>query len=156
MSQPLSLSFDECRDLLEGGVVGRVAMATPVGPRIVPVNYAVHDNAIVFRTAPYSQLGTYAGDNELAFEVDHFDYESHQGWSVVATGRGRVVDDHDEIQVIRKGWGPRPWAAGVRNLYLKLVWRELTGVRLGADWTRESMMPQRRTVDSRLDAQATP
>lgn len=44
------------RNLLVDGVVGRVARATPVGPRIVPVNYLVHEDAIVVRTAPYSRL----------------------------------------------------------------------------------------------------
>lgn len=146
MTQTVEMSTAECRELLEGGVVGRVAMATPVGPRIVPVNYAVHDAAIVFRTAPYSELSTYGWNTELAFEVDHLDYEAHQGWSVVAIGRAHVVESQDEIQRIRGHWDPRPWAAGSRNLYVKLVWRDLTGVRLGSDWTRSSMMPQRRTV----------
>ena len=88
-------------------------MATPVGPRIVPVNYSLHGDAIVFRTAPYSELSTYGWDTDLAFEVDHLDYEAHQGWSVVAIGRAHVVDDPDEVQRIRREWEPRPWAAGV-------------------------------------------
>lgn len=146
MNAPVHLGASECRDLLEGGVVGRVAMATPVGPRIIPVNYSVHGESIVFRTAPYSQLSTYGWDTELAFEVDHLDYETHQGWSVVAVGRASVVDDPDEVQVIRREWEPRPWASGSRNLYVKLPWRELSGVRLGDDWTRQSMMPVRRTM----------
>ena len=146
MNAPVHLAASECRDLLEGGVVGRVAMATPVGPRIIPVNYSVHAESIVFRTAPYSQLSTYGWDTELAFEVDHLDYETHQGWSVVAVGRASVVDDPDEVQVIRREWEPRPWASGSRNLYVKLPWRELSGVRLGDDWTRQSMMPVRRTM----------
>ena len=68
MNSSVQLSVSECRDLLEGGVVGRVAMATPVGPRIVPVNYSVHGDAIVFRTAPYSELSTYGWNADLAFE----------------------------------------------------------------------------------------
>jgi nitroimidazol reductase NimA-like FMN-containing flavoprotein (pyridoxamine 5'-phosphate oxidase superfamily) len=146
MNTSVALSPSECRDLLEGGVVGRLAMATPVGPRIVPVNYAVHGESIVFRTAPYSELSTYGWNTDLAFEVDHLDYETHQGWSVVAVGRAHVVDDPDEVQRIRAQWDPRPWAPGSRNLYVKLTWRELSGVRLGEDWTRASMLPQRRTV----------
>ena len=146
MNTSTALGPAECRELLEGGVVGRLAMATPVGPRIVPVNYAVHGDAIVFRTAPYSELSTYGWDTDLAFEVDHIDYETHLGWSVVALGRAHVVDDPDEVQRIRATWDPRPWAPGSRNLYVKVVWRELSGVRLGADWTRATMQPQRRTV----------
>ena len=140
------LAPQECRELLAGGVVGRVAMATPVGPRIVPVNYAVHDESIVFRTAPYSELSTYGWNTDLAFEVDHLDFETHLGWSVVAVGRAHVIDDPDEVQRIRAQWDPRPWAPGSRNLYVKLAWRELSGVRLGNDWTRATMQPHRRTV----------
>jgi len=146
MNASVQLGESECRELLAGGVVGRVAMATPVGPRIVPVNYSVHGDAIVFRTAPYSELSTYGWNADLAFEVDHLDYEAHQGWSVVAIGRAHVVDDPDEVQRIRREWEPRPWAPGSRNLYVMLPWRQLTGVRLGDDWTRRSMMPVRRTV----------
>jgi nitroimidazol reductase NimA-like FMN-containing flavoprotein (pyridoxamine 5'-phosphate oxidase superfamily) len=136
----------ECRELLAGGVVGRVAMATPVGPRIVPVNYSLHGDAIVFRTAPYSELSTYGWNTELAFEVDRLDHEAHQGWSVVAIGRAYVVDDPEEVQAIRHAWEPRPWAPGSRHLYVKLPWRELTGVRLGDDWSRRSMMAERHPV----------
>jgi nitroimidazol reductase NimA-like FMN-containing flavoprotein (pyridoxamine 5'-phosphate oxidase superfamily) len=143
---PAELTRDECVGLLRGGVVGRVAMATPVGPRIVPVNYAVHGDAVVFRTAPYSELGTYGWDTELAFEVDQLDYAKHQGWSVVVVGTAHVVEDADEVADIRRLWDPRPWASGTRTLYVKLTWRQLTGRRLGDDWSRSSEMPYRRTV----------
>ena len=138
MNTVVQLGVSECRDLLAGGLVGRVAMATPVGPRIVPVSYTVHGDAIVFRTAPYSELSTYGWDTDLAFEVDRLDYDAHQGWSVVALGRAEVVDDPEEVQRIRQAWEPRPWAPGSRNLYVKLAWRELTGIRLGDDWVRRA------------------
>ncbi len=146
MNGSVPLDASACGALLAAGVVGRVAMATPVGPRIVPVNYSVHGEAIVFRTAPYSELSTYGWDTELAFEIDHLDYEAHQGWSVVALGRAHVVDDPDEVQRIREAWNPRPWAPGTRNLYVKLVWRELSGVRIGNDWSGRPMMPVRRSL----------
>jgi nitroimidazol reductase NimA-like FMN-containing flavoprotein (pyridoxamine 5'-phosphate oxidase superfamily) len=147
MTSSVLLGPSECRDLLAGGVVGRVAMATPVGPRIVPVSYSLHGDAIVFRTAPYSELSTYGWDTDLAFEVDDLDYETHQGWSVVAVGRAHVVSDLDEVQRIRREWEPRPWAPGTRNLYVALVWRELTGVRLGNHRLQsQAMTPVRRIV----------
>lgn len=146
MAQPVELTVEECRELLNGGVIGRVALATPVGPRIVPVNYSVHGQSVVFRTAPYSELGTYGWNTDLAFEVDNIDYDKHQGWSVVLLGRAELVEDPDELREIRAGWDPRPWAGGQRNLYMKLTWRDITGRRLGNDWSPESMMPVRRTV----------
>lgn len=146
MSAPVELTIEECLSLLSGGVIGRVALSTPVGPRIVPVNYAMYDDSVVFRTAPYSELGTYAWNNEVAFEVDHIDYERHQGWSVVVLGRAELVEDPRELREIKQRWDPRPWAGGQRNLYLKLIWRDVTGRRLGEDWDRETMMPVRRTL----------
>jgi nitroimidazol reductase NimA-like FMN-containing flavoprotein (pyridoxamine 5'-phosphate oxidase superfamily) len=146
MSAPVELTIEECLELLSGGVIGRVALSTPVGPRIVPVNYAVYDDAIVFRTAPYSELGTYGWNNEVAFEVDHIDYERHQGWSVVVLGRAELVEDPQELRDIKQRWDPRPWAGGQRNLYMKLTWHDVTGRRLGQDWDRDTMMPVRRTL----------
>ena len=127
---PAELSVEECRDLLSRHVVGRVALATPGGPRIVPVNYAMHEDSIVFRTAPYSELGTYGWDTELAFEVDHIDEERHSGWSVIALGRGSLIEDPGELAEIRGRWDPHPWAGGSRQLYMRITWRTLTGRRL--------------------------
>jgi nitroimidazol reductase NimA-like FMN-containing flavoprotein (pyridoxamine 5'-phosphate oxidase superfamily) len=130
MNRPIELTQDECRELLGAGQVGRVAVATPNGPRIVPVNYAVDGDALVFRTAPYSELGTYGLNADIAFEVDQLDYEEHQGWSVVAVGRATPVDDPADVAEIRSSWDPNPWVGGRRNLYLRLVWRDLTGRRI--------------------------
>lgn len=145
MKDVVELTFRECLDLLQGGVVGRVAVSTALGPRIVPVNYAMHDDAVVFRTSPYSELGSQGPGSEAAFEIDHLDYDRHQGWSVVALGRLEAVPV-EELEDVRKVWEPRPWAGGVRNLYLKLTCREISGRRLGHDWSRSTMMPVRRVL----------
>jgi nitroimidazol reductase NimA-like FMN-containing flavoprotein (pyridoxamine 5'-phosphate oxidase superfamily) len=149
MAESYELSRDDCERLLQGGVAGRVAVSTPSGPHIVPVNYSLVDDAIIFRTTPYSVLGTYGRNTQLAFEVDHFDYEEHRAWSVVARGRGDAISDPDEIQRIREQWPPRPWADGQRNLFFKLPWSELTGRRIGTGWTRDNEMPARRTLSVR-------
>ncbi|MCX6395798.1 MAG: pyridoxamine 5'-phosphate oxidase family protein [Propionibacteriales bacterium] len=131
MAEPHELSTEECDRLLRSGVVGRVALSSPDGPHIVPVNYSVVDDMVVFRTTPYSVLGTYGRNAQLAFEVDHFDDEYETGWSVVARGRADAVLDADEVQRINEAWRPRPWASGSRNLYLAVRWSELSGRRLG-------------------------
>jgi nitroimidazol reductase NimA-like FMN-containing flavoprotein (pyridoxamine 5'-phosphate oxidase superfamily) len=148
MAMSYELDRDECERLLRGGVVGRVALATPSGPHIIPINYSVVDNAIVFRTTPYSLLGTHGRNAQLAFEVDHFDYSDHRGWSVVARGRGDAVTDSAEIQRVRDMWPPRPWADGQRNLFFKLFWSEISGRRLGEGWTHDNEMPVRRTMST--------
>jgi nitroimidazol reductase NimA-like FMN-containing flavoprotein (pyridoxamine 5'-phosphate oxidase superfamily) len=146
MNDPVELTLEECLHLLNGGVVGRVGMSTPAGPRIIPVNYAMYDDTIIFRTSPYSELGSYAWNTDLAFEIDQIDYERHQGWSVLAMGRGEIIDDRLELDDIRSHWDPQPWAGGKRHLYIRLRWRDLSGRRIGADWTHDTMMPVRRVL----------
>lgn len=143
------LSTEECRRLLTSGVFGRVAFSTPSGPYIVPVNYSVVNDLLVFRTTPYGVLGTEARDTQMAFEVDHVDYEYATGWSVVARGRGAVITDPEELDTITSSWPPRPWAAGQRNVYFGLRWTELTGRRLGPDLDPRRDLPVDRRIDSR-------
>jgi len=146
MPESRELDPEECARLLRAGVIGRVALSTPDGPHIVPVNYAVFEDTIVIRTSAYSVVGTYGRNAMLAFEIDHMDYERHVGWSVVARGRGWVEVEPEQISRIRQSWQPRPWASGNRNLYLRIRWESLTGRSLGTDWTRANESPVRRTL----------
>jgi uncharacterized protein len=146
MYEPFDLSPDECTVLLRAGLVGRVAVCTPNGPHIVPVNYSVVDDAVVLRTTPYSLLGSHAKGSVLALEVDHFDYEYQRGWSVVARGRGEVVVDSAELAHIRETWNPTSWAKGGRTLYLRLRWHEITGRRLGQGWDPMAELPVHRAL----------
>ncbi|WP_392545353.1 pyridoxamine 5'-phosphate oxidase family protein [Oryzobacter telluris] len=133
MPHPRPLSYSECTALLRSGVAGRLALAAPDGPHIVPLNYSVVDSAIVVRTSPYSLLGTHGRGAMVAFEVDAFDAASRQGWSVVARGRAEVVREQVEVDHIRAVWEPQPWASGGRALFLRIPWSELTGRRLGSE-----------------------
>ena len=146
MREPFDLSAEECRELLRAGLVGRVAVCTPVGPHIVPVNYAVVEDSVVFRTSPYSVLGSHARGSILALEIDTFDYERQRGGSVVARGRAEAVTGAEELNHIRSVWDPRAWASGQRNLYLRVRWSELTGRRLGPGWDPTESLPVRRVV----------
>jgi nitroimidazol reductase NimA-like FMN-containing flavoprotein (pyridoxamine 5'-phosphate oxidase superfamily) len=146
MKEPFDLSPAECRELLSAGLVGRVAVCTPVGPHIVPVNYAVVDDSVVLRTSPYSVLGSHARGSILALEIDQFDYERHQGWSVVARGRADAVTSAEELNHVKSVWDPNAWAAGQRNLYLRIRWSEITGRRLGVGWNPTDELPVRRAM----------
>jgi nitroimidazol reductase NimA-like FMN-containing flavoprotein (pyridoxamine 5'-phosphate oxidase superfamily) len=146
MGEPFEIAEDECRELLGAGLVARVALCTPVGPHIVPVNYAVVDDSVVLRTSPYSVLGSHARGSILALEIDQFDYERQRGWSVVARGRADAVTAADELDHVRRVWDPKVWASGQRNLYLRVRSPELTGRRLGPGWDPTDNLPVRRVV----------
>lgn len=140
------LSYSECETLLRAGVVGRIALSTPTGPHIVPVNYSIVDSEIIVRTSAYSVLGTYGRDATLAFEVDHLDLQNQRGWSVVARGRADVITEQTELEHVRKVWEPRPWAGGTRGLFLRIRWTELSGRQLGDGWQPLGELPYRRVV----------
>lgn len=138
------LSREDCVRLLGAGLAGRVALGTPTGPHIVPVNYTVDHESILLRTTAYSLLGTYGRDAQLCLEVDQFDHELERGWSVVVRGRASFVDDHDELVEIARSWQERPWAAGQRHLVIRIPWTELSGRQLGGGWDPWEHLPVRR------------
>jgi nitroimidazol reductase NimA-like FMN-containing flavoprotein (pyridoxamine 5'-phosphate oxidase superfamily) len=82
-----TLTAAECFDLLSPGGVDRVAFTTADEPVVLPVNYAMAGQTVVFRTAPDSLLARYM-DGLAGFEVDHLDEALSQGWSVLVTGHG--------------------------------------------------------------------
>lgn len=145
MAEVRELSRSECETLLRRGVFGRVAISTPSGPHIVPMNYAVSESSVVVCTTPYSLLGTYGRDSMLAFEVDHVEHARQRGWSVVVRGRAEPVEDPDELHTMVRVL-PRPWAAGRRSLYLRIALTEVTGRRLGEGWDLEGTLPVRRVL----------
>jgi uncharacterized protein len=138
------LPYEKCEELLRASIVGRVGFNTREGPRIIPVNYTTVGQAVLFRTTPYSELGTHAGGATLAFEIDQIDYEDHKGWSVLAVGLGERLEDTAELEEASRFWDPKPWAAGARVLYIRMPWTRLTGRRIGGGWTRDNELPVRR------------
>jgi uncharacterized protein len=143
MGEVRELSRSECETLLRRDVIGRVAIATPTGPHVMPLNYSVTDGSVVLCTTPYSLLGTYGRDSMLAFEIDHFEHAQQRGWSVVVRGRAEPVEDAGDLARLVRLL-PRPWAAGRRLLYLRIPLTEVTGRRLGDGWDLEENLPVRR------------
>jgi hypothetical protein len=144
--ESVELSPSEAEALLRSGVTGRVAVSTPQGPHILPVNYSVMDDCVVLRTSPYSLLGTHAHGTTVAFETDVIDHERQRGWSVLVRGRASVITDDDRLEEIRRTWPPRPWASGQRTLHLGIRLDEVTGRQLGRGWDPMREVPVRRVV----------
>ncbi len=154
MPDPIELSHAICAELLSAGIVGRIAFVTPTGPQVIPVNYAVIDDTVVFRTSPYGLLGIHGRGVRAAFEIDQLDHEYDQGWSVVAHGRLAHLTDPVALDRVHATWRPRPWAGGVsRHLYLQLTWDLLTGRRLGTGFDLFGSLVTRRQAPSGMPAQ---
>ncbi|GII34468.1 pyridoxamine 5'-phosphate oxidase family protein [Planotetraspora mira] len=129
------LSAEECLKLISPDGVGRIGFTTPSGPVVLPVNYTMHQEAILFRTAfdgPMDEdLNSGIEDLEfkVAFEVDHIDTATREGWSVLVRGPAHRVSAEDELAAVRDS-APEPWAGGERRLYIRIAPVQLTGRRI--------------------------
>ena len=100
-------------------------------PGVLPVNYAVRDQSIVFRTAAGSRLARLMKDTQVAFQVDEIDDFLQAGWSVLVVGDAHWVTDTEELSDL--WWDqhqPQPWAQGERNAFVRIVPSEITGRRV--------------------------
>lgn len=91
------LNRAECSGLLGNGGMGRVAVTVGALPTIFPVNYAILDGDVVFRTTPGTKLAAAVHDAVVAFEVDDVDRVSHTGWTVVVIGPSREISNPADI-----------------------------------------------------------
>jgi nitroimidazol reductase NimA-like FMN-containing flavoprotein (pyridoxamine 5'-phosphate oxidase superfamily) len=121
-----TLSPAECFDLLEPGGIGRVGFTSADGIMMLPVNFAVTRKTIIFRTAPDTLLALYA-DGQVSFEVDRFDEAVHEGWSVLAQGHAHEVTDEREVKHLEDGTHLEPWAAGARDVYVRITPTRISG-----------------------------
>jgi nitroimidazol reductase NimA-like FMN-containing flavoprotein (pyridoxamine 5'-phosphate oxidase superfamily) len=118
------IDSDECLRMLRGRRVGRLGVVVAGEPLILPVNYAVVDEMIVFRSAPGSKLDI--GPRAPAcFEVDELDESMSTGWSVLVAGRLEEIDAGEA-----GGADVTPWAPGSRDHWVRLVPRRVTGRRV--------------------------
>jgi uncharacterized protein len=126
------LSEAECMDYLAGAQVGRIALVIDGQPAIFPVNYIVDGEQVLYRTAEDSELSK-AGLTQVAFEVDHIDPTTRQGWSVLIQGRADDLDgaiDGTSQRLRRRTL--HTWAPGTRDRLIVVRPSKITGRRLRA------------------------
>ena len=68
------LDAPECLRLLRGGGVGRVVWQDDDGLSVLPVNYRVIGDSVVFQTNAASTLARLAEPTRVAFQVDEVDH----------------------------------------------------------------------------------
>lgn len=124
----------ECLLLIAPGGIGRIAYAGRFGPVVLPVNYRWHDGAVVFRTTAHSaldedlQTGIAGADYQVAFEIDEFDQDDRQGWSVLIQGPAHHVPEGERASA--EAAGVHPWPEGKRELFVRIVPSRITGRRI--------------------------
>jgi uncharacterized protein len=125
----IELDPAECMELLAAKSVGRIAYATETGARILPVNYILLDDSVIFRTVPAGEIFHHALNSNCAFEIDETDEFFETGWSVVAVGRLEPASEED-FALMRYGKLPEPWAGGSRWMFVRLPCEHVSGRRV--------------------------
>ena len=129
-----ALTEAECWSLLRQHDLGRLALVVAGWPRIFPVNYAVADWALVFRTQPGSKLAHGPG-SPACFEVDAYDERTAGGWSVMVVGILEEITGREDERSRRLRRLPvQPRAPGRKDHWVALVADEITGRSFRGGW----------------------
>lgn len=122
------LDRQECLRLLAGAPLGRVGITNGALPVIVPINFRLVGDRIVFRTGIGTKLDSATCDEVVAFEADHLDPASGVGWSVAVTGLAREVVDSDEVAAAAEADIPR-WTKWGSDRFVSLSTERISGRR---------------------------
>jgi nitroimidazol reductase NimA-like FMN-containing flavoprotein (pyridoxamine 5'-phosphate oxidase superfamily) len=125
----IELDRQECMELLAAKSVGRLAYVVDNGARILPFNYILAEDFIIFRTVPDGEISHHAVSAICAFEVDETDEFFQSGWSVVVVGRLELATEEDFARMLY-GKMPEPWAGGPRSMFVRLQCEHVSGRRV--------------------------
>lgn len=129
MNQSFSaLPEAECRELLTTTTVGRVAFVNADGLQLLPLNFAVIDGEIYFRTATDSVLEDLTTiDQDVVFGIDFHSPTYREGWNVTVKGTTTRVSDPALYEQVMSWSRLRPWAGGERGVVIHLAARSIEG-----------------------------
>jgi len=130
----LELTEGECWQLLGSVSLGRVVFTHHAMPAIRPVNHLVDNRKIIVRSHLGAAITSRAdAGSVVCYEADNLDPVRHTGWSVIATGLARLVQEPNAIAHYEQLL--EPWVAGELDQVISIEPRFITGVRL-VGWCR--------------------
>ena len=119
-----------CWNLLATTTFGRVGLLVDGKTEVLPVNYAIDGESILFRTGEGTVL-TQASLTVVAFETDYVDPRDHSGWSVMIQGFAQDIGDAIDATSERlKRLSLVTWAPGTRANWIHIKPDKVTGRRL--------------------------
>jgi nitroimidazol reductase NimA-like FMN-containing flavoprotein (pyridoxamine 5'-phosphate oxidase superfamily) len=131
------LTESECWSLLRSVDVGRLAVAIGDHPDLFPINHFVDGNSIVFRSAAGTKLAASVLGRSVAFEVDGYDADDGEAWSVVVKGRARLVENMFEYLEAEQ-LPLFPWHQGAKPNIVRIEPDDVTGRRFFAAGRRDT------------------
>lgn len=127
------LSDEECWEFLGSQEFGRLAFHLAEQVHITPINYAVDDGTLLFRTAEGSKLLAVVMNPDIAFEVDAYDDET--AISVILRGSARLLEEDEAHR--SENVPLRPWVPTLKYNVVEIRPTEISGRQfsLAKPWT---------------------
>ena len=117
------MTTEECWEMLRANEFGRLAFHLAGEVHLTPVNYAVDQDTLLFRTAEGSKLLGVEMNPDVAFEIDEFD--EHHARSVVIRGVARHLGEDEEHRA--ENVPLRPWVQTLKYDVVEIRPTEVSG-----------------------------
>jgi uncharacterized protein len=125
------LGPDRCLELLASCQVETVGTSMSALPVMLPVNYIVFDDDVLFRTAAGTKLDAEVRGSVVAFEVDSYDPDGGAGWSVLLVGKASEINHQVKLERA-KGAGMSRWPGAEGPLhYVHIKAERISGRQFG-------------------------
>lgn len=129
-----SMTKEQCLALLTTVAIGRVGVSIDALPVILPVNFTVLDDWILFRTVPGTKLDAAMRRSVAAFEADDHAPDGSWGWSVLVRGYAHDLRDGRGVPAAGR-LHPWPFPHGEANHVVGIEATMVTGRRFGTPVT---------------------
>jgi uncharacterized protein len=126
------LHLSDCFRLLQSVSLGRIGFVAGGEVVILPVNFLVDGQDVVFRTAAGSKLSAVEVGHYVGFEADSYDAAPGTGWSVVVNGLAEIVESDEETARLET-LGLTSWGTGTPGrVWVRIRPSSITGRRIAA------------------------
>lgn len=119
------MSTEECWEFLRTHEFGHLAFHLSDQVHITPINYAVDEDTLLFRTAEGSKLLAVVMNPDIAFEVD--EYTDDEAASVILRGTARQLEEDEEHRA--ENVPLRPWVPTLKFNVVEIRPTEISGRR---------------------------
>jgi uncharacterized protein len=126
------LHLGDCFGLLGSVPVGRIGFLAGGEVIILPVNFLVDGQDVVFRTAAGSKLSSIEVGHYVGFEADAYDSATETGWSVLVSGLAEIVDDEADAARL-DARELRSWGEPADPVWVRIRPSSISGRRIPAD-----------------------
>jgi len=96
---------------------------------VYTVNAFVYQEEVIVRSGYGGKLAAAAHGCTFTVEADELDAATRTGWVVNVIGRGRVIEDLDDLAMLALA-EVQPWAPGEKDFFIGVSLDQVTGRRI--------------------------